>query len=739
MKIVIGVIGASGIIAQFLLLRELLVNFNGNEFSIGITLGLWLLAEALGAYCARYIKFSYARYRFLIFLFGVILLLALVITKIIRPITGILPGEIFTLTQMLTLSLLIIGPVSFFHGMLFTASSEVLLTQISERQKIPGLVYSLENLGTIIGGFLFSFLLLPKLSTTMISLLISLLHSLAIMLVGDGKTGSKFYWALAGVILYSSLMVYSPRLDKWVLAKNFPSYEVLGTVNTHYSNITIVRRENQQTFYIDGMPVITSPDCPKIFVEEFVNFPLLVHDEPQRVLVVGNGLGGIISQLAISSINEITYVESDPDLVSVVASYSTSEIINELNSFKVKIKKRDPRLFLMGDTNKYDLIFINIVPLNLQTNRFFTEEFFRLCKKRLNNTGILVTTTPGSLTYLSPVLQKLILSHFNTLKTVFPSVAIILGDFNIYLSRYDTWQDIWNVDSLYFRLAERKIFSQVFNRNYLAQRISYIYTESIEDKLQRNLTKETRINSDFVPWGLFYNLNYYNLILNPKLQAIFKNLENLDFLKIFVVMVLLFAGIVGLMRYFNYKKDLTMFLAIFTTGFSAMLSTLILSFIFQIYHGYLYYQISVLITTFIIGSVAGAYSSDFIKSIKIKTILINEGLIIFFLFVILMLTNFPARKIYYSQAIFFFLLFTEGFLIGFEFPLAINFETNYLPHRSENIKKNLSKLYAADLLGGFLGALLGATVFLPTLGIIKTITLLVSLKILSGLLVLTKK
>ncbi len=41
--------GFSGMAAQVILLRELLVVFYGNELSIGIILAIWLLCEAAGA------------------------------------------------------------------------------------------------------------------------------------------------------------------------------------------------------------------------------------------------------------------------------------------------------------------------------------------------------------------------------------------------------------------------------------------------------------------------------------------------------------------------------------------------------------------------------------------------------------------------------------------------------------------------------------------------------------------
>jgi len=42
--------GFSGLVAQILLLRELLIVFSGNELSIGIILANWLILGAIGSY-----------------------------------------------------------------------------------------------------------------------------------------------------------------------------------------------------------------------------------------------------------------------------------------------------------------------------------------------------------------------------------------------------------------------------------------------------------------------------------------------------------------------------------------------------------------------------------------------------------------------------------------------------------------------------------------------------------------
>lgn len=46
--IAIVIMGLSGLVAEIMLLRELLIVFSGNELSIGVILANWLILEACG-------------------------------------------------------------------------------------------------------------------------------------------------------------------------------------------------------------------------------------------------------------------------------------------------------------------------------------------------------------------------------------------------------------------------------------------------------------------------------------------------------------------------------------------------------------------------------------------------------------------------------------------------------------------------------------------------------------------
>ena len=58
------VVGLSGIVAQVMLLRELLVSFYGNELTLGLILANWIISEALGVFIIGKFIGNFLTFRF---------------------------------------------------------------------------------------------------------------------------------------------------------------------------------------------------------------------------------------------------------------------------------------------------------------------------------------------------------------------------------------------------------------------------------------------------------------------------------------------------------------------------------------------------------------------------------------------------------------------------------------------------------------------------------------------------
>ena len=106
------IMGFSGLTAQILLLREFLIVFSGNEFSIGIILANWLILEALGAfYLGRMVEKVNNKlqvFALLTLLFSISLIIAVYLIRILKGMIDVSVGESLGLLPMVYSSFLIL-------------------------------------------------------------------------------------------------------------------------------------------------------------------------------------------------------------------------------------------------------------------------------------------------------------------------------------------------------------------------------------------------------------------------------------------------------------------------------------------------------------------------------------------------------------------------------------------------------------------------------------------------------
>ena len=168
-RLAIIAMGFSGLVAEILLLRELLIVFSGNELCIGIILANWLILEAFGCFFlgrkAERSKNELETFTVLTILFTISLFIAIFLTRILKSIIGISIGESIGFLPMFYSSFLILLPVAILHGALFTSSCRIYSMFSGQAASSAGRVYVYETVGTLIGGIVCTYLLIPYLNT----------------------------------------------------------------------------------------------------------------------------------------------------------------------------------------------------------------------------------------------------------------------------------------------------------------------------------------------------------------------------------------------------------------------------------------------------------------------------------------------------------------------------------------------------------------------------------------------
>jgi spermidine synthase len=746
LRFVILVTGASGIIAQIILIRELMVSFYGNELSIGLVLANWLILEALGSFflgkTIERVKNKIGLFSIFVIIFSVALPVMIYLARISKNIIGAVPGETLSIPTMFLASFLILLPLSVTHGALFTFSCN-LFSAYQESEKAVGKVYVLETVGTIIGGIVLPYLLIPYFSTFTIVFALGLINFLSLLLLILTTPSIRFRIICSLLIIIFGILFIGKlpaKLQYISISHQWRGHNVIYYQNSIYGNIVVTKQQEQYTFFEDGIPVINTPVPDIAFAEDFVHFPLLAHPNPKKVLIISGAAGGILFEILKHPIAEVDYVELDPLLLKVVEEFPSPVTTQELNDSRVKLIRQDARSFLSEHTGKYDLILVNFLsPATLQLNRFFTKEFFALAKTRLESGGILTSIGFGSLSYLSEDMKKIILSNWLTLKSVFPEVTIIPGDFNLFLASASSEVNI-DPPTLIERLQQRKIKTNLITSGYILDRLSPYrlnwFWQALEvPEAQRGSASITQaINSDLTPHRVFYNLVYWSSLSTPFLKKLFISLQSITLLYFAIVFILLFIIGVFLINwhYRSNPQKITIPFALFSTGLVGMVLNLTIILSFQSIYGYIYHQISILVTTFILGTALGGYLvTTYFEKIKEPTLFFF--IIELLLILISLICPFVLFRINIGSSgkelIFPFLSLLVGFLVGLEFPLANKIY-------SSRATQSVGLLYGADLAGGFFGAILISIILIPILGILATCLAAVIFKAVSGGLIL---
>ena len=187
--------GFSALVAQILLLRELLIVFSGNELSIGIILANWLILGALGSHVlggrAEKSKHTLEAFAVLTVLFSFALLASVYLTRILKGVMGVSIGESVGLLPTFFSSFLVLSAVCVLQGALFTYSCRIYSLFSSPGASSIGRVYVYETVGAIIGGIACTYLLIPYFNSFEAATGLALLNFVVclVLLAPSWKTG----------------------------------------------------------------------------------------------------------------------------------------------------------------------------------------------------------------------------------------------------------------------------------------------------------------------------------------------------------------------------------------------------------------------------------------------------------------------------------------------------------------------------------------------------------------------
>jgi spermidine synthase len=675
--------GISSVVTQLLTIREFLTQFRGNEIVIALILFNWLVLGGIGTLMARVVahriwRATPARLGWLSLCLMSVSAVQILAIRMLRDVffiygssVGFYPTWLYTLLTTSTYCLLL--------GFVLPYSLFVLRNEFAGFSATK--IYITDNIGDISGGVVFSFALVYLVSPLQ-AILIAHLPMLAATYILFPAPRRRRPLVFLGTGAATSILVAGVIFETTSLT---PAGSSLAFYReTRYGRIAVHQDGEQFTLFQDGTPVFSNQNIS--IAEESIHYPLAQLENARHVLMV-SAESGVMEELQKYRLQSVDYVELDPEVTAVQFRYKMIKNIPELN-----VIHQDGRAFLAESNKIYDAIIVSLPePDTFQINRFYTDRFFELAKNHLTEEGVLSFSLQGFENYLAEPQRQKLSSLYNTAQVYFEHVTLLPGQKVFFLCRNaPVGTDIPAM------LDKQGISTTYINGFYYGN-----LTPERIDRLNRRMDPSTPINRDnspflmrvmFTQWFAKYQSSPVGFIIT----------------------------IVGLTALYLLRVSRPEFV-LFSTGCSNMGCEILVIFAFQIFFGYIYLQIGIIITVFLAGLLPGAWIGNRLREKRSRILALTDVILILLLGTFIVVLLIGGDRLPVS----FYLVFgfSVSLVCGVQFPVALALKG------SGNAAA--SRMFSADLVGAAWGTLFTSLILIPFFGIIWATTGLILIKLAS--------
>lgn len=180
--------------------------------------------------------------------------------------------------------------------------------------------------------------------------------------------------------------------------------------------------------FLDGM-VMTSEKDEFVYHEMVAHVPLFTHPNPENVLVVGGGDGGVIREiLKHPSVKKATLVDIDGKVIEYSKKFLPT-IASGLEDPRVEVIVGDGFMHIAESENEFDVIMVDSTePVGPAVN-LFSKGFYAGISKALKEDGIFVAQSDNP--WFKADLIKQVQSD---VKEIFPITSLYLANIPTYPS-----------------------------------------------------------------------------------------------------------------------------------------------------------------------------------------------------------------------------------------------------------------------------------------------------------------
>ncbi|PJF28741.1 MAG: spermine synthase [Phototrophicales bacterium] len=332
---------------------------------------------------------------------------------------GLALGSFISVLVLFSVPVTLLGCISPFAIRLAVESPQ-------ESGRISGQIYAISTLGSLLGTFLPTLILIPEIGTTLTFLTFSgILFIIAFIGLWTQNGLKTIFWLWMPILIIILAIIVlngvlrQPQTGSVVLYDDESAYNYIQVIQDERGYINLYLNEGQ------GVHSRYHPDLydfggtwDYFLVAPYFNPPPYTVNDVDSLLVIGLAAGTIPRQYQrVYGDIHMDGVEIDPDIIHVGALFFD---MNAQNMPSLTAYAQDGRYILNQLTHSYDVIAIDAYRPPYIPWHLATVEFFQEVQQHLSENGVVAINVGRTSTD-----RRLVDAMANTMMRVFPSVHAI--------------------------------------------------------------------------------------------------------------------------------------------------------------------------------------------------------------------------------------------------------------------------------------------------------------------------
>ena len=332
-------------------------------------------------------------------------------------------GYIGNISQILTLSLALMFPVSLLSGVLFTFIGAALNRHVQPDTRAAGLLTLANTIGAGLGALIAGFGLLPILGMEIAIFILALCYGVVAFLVSGLRRKYRVYYVLFAAYLLILVLFPFGRMENTYftfVAQRFgypDTWKIAGT--REGCTETIIYLEGAYfgvpvayQMLTDGFSMASSSLVNRRYMKLYVYWPVALHPDLKSALLISFGVGSTAKALTDTrSLEHIDVVDISRDVLEMNRIVYPDPNAQPLKDPRVRVHIDDGRYFLQTTQNRYDLITSEPPPpRQAGVVNLYSQEYFQLIYDRLSEGGLCTYWLPVH--HLKPEDTKAIIRAF---------------------------------------------------------------------------------------------------------------------------------------------------------------------------------------------------------------------------------------------------------------------------------------------------------------------------------------